>query len=190
MKTFIRQLVFVLLCAAAGIAAAQAHHDPLTQAESDQIRETAQQPNDRLKLFVTFARSRMLAVDHLQADPRFAAGRGTAIHNLVDDFRQIMDELDDNIDQYATRHDDMRKGLAEVVEATSDFQLRLRALKEMEPSNDGLRKEKQQYALVVQDAIDSNNDVADNARKTLDEQNEFFKKKKDEKKPPKSDKDP
>lgn len=190
MRMLARQLLLLWLCAAAGIAAAQSRHDPLTQAEADQIRETAQEPNDRLKLFVTFAKSRMLAIDHLQADPRFASGRGNAIHNLVDDFRIIMDEVDNNIDQYAGRHDDMRKGLKLVVEATSDFQLRLRALKEMEPANDQLRKEKEQYALVVQDAIDSNNDVADNARKTLDEQNEYFKKKKDDKKDSKkTDKD-
>ncbi len=181
--------ILALLCCVAISTAAQMPHDPLTKAEVDQIRETAQQPNDRLKLFVTFAKSRMLAIDHLQADPRFATDRGKAVHDLVDDFRIIMDQLSDNIDQYAGRHDDMRKGLKEVIEATSDFQLRLRALKEMEPGNDQLRKEKEQYALVVQDATDSNNDVADNARKTLDEQNEYFKKKKDDKKPQKPDKD-
>ena len=177
-----RYFIVLSLCCTALPLLAQVRHDPLTKAETDQSREASQEPSDRVKLYVTFAKSRMLAIDHLQADPRFGAGRGKAIHDLVDDFRIIMDELDNNIDQYAGRHGDMRKGLKEVVEATSDFQLRLRALKEMQPENDELRKEKEQYALVVQDAIDSNNDVADTARKTLDEQNEYFKQKKDDKK--------
>jgi methyl-accepting chemotaxis protein len=169
---------------------AQARRDPLTKAEADQIRETAPEPNDRLKLYVTFAKSRMLAVDHLQADPRFAAARGDAIHDLVEQFQMIMDELNRNIDQYADRHQDMRKGLKVVVEATSDFQLRLRALKEMEPANEQLRQEKAHYQFIVDDATEANNDVADNARKTLDEQNEEFKSKKEkDKEKKKSDKD-
>lgn len=182
MKSRAQLLVLMAICSTAVALSAQRPHDPLSKAEADQLRIVAKEPNDRLKLFTIFAKDRMLAIDRLQGDPQLASGRGTAIHDLVDDFRIIMDELDDNIDQYARRHDDMRKGLKAVIEATSGFQLRLRALQEMEPANDQLRKEKQQYALVLQDATDSNNDVADNARKTLDEQNEYFKPKKPDKK--------
>jgi len=180
-RRLFRAMLLALLLAGFALPSS-ARRDPLTKGEADQIRETAAEPNDRLKLFVTFAKSRMLAIDHLQADPRFAADRGTAIHNLVEDFQLIMEELDSNIDQYANRHQDMRKSLKNVVEATGDFQLRLRALKEFQPTTEELRKEKQEYALILDDAIESNNDVADNARKTLDEQNEEFKKNKDKKK--------
>ena len=181
MKRFVLRAMLLMLLLGGSVLPCLARRDPLTKGEADQVRETAQEPNYRLRLFVTFAKSRMLAIDHLQADPRFATDRGTAIHNLVEDFHLIMDELDRNIDQYATRHQDMRKGLKGVIEATADFQLRLRALKEFEPTSDELRKEKQQYALILEDAIESNNDVADNARKTLDDQNEEFKKHKDKK---------
>jgi len=41
------------------MASAVPRHDPLTPAEIDQLRDTAQEPDQRLKLYVKFARARL-----------------------------------------------------------------------------------------------------------------------------------
>jgi len=55
---------FVLLSLAAVVcpAWAQRRRDPLTPPEIDQLRDTAWEPEQRLKLYVKFARERLAAV--------------------------------------------------------------------------------------------------------------------------------
>lgn len=150
-----------------GSALAQ-HRDPLTDKETDQLRETNYEPEKRIKLFLDFAQSRLLAIGQLRSDPALSAGRGQRIHDLLEDFDNIMDELSDNLDMYANeRHDDIRKSLKQVVEADQDFQLRLRALKETASATPAEFKD---YDFTLQDALDRVNGSADDARAMLQDQ--------------------
>src|SRR6185312_11491738 len=87
--------VIALLTAA---LAGKVRRDPLTDPETDQLREVAQEPAKRLKLYITFARARLTAIEQLRADPKLASDRGRQIHDLLEDFTNIVDEIDDNID--------------------------------------------------------------------------------------------
>lgn len=156
---------------------ATGRRDPLTDKEVDQMREIAQLGDKRLRLMLTFAQSRMLAIYQMRGDPKLAEGRGARVHDLLEDFANIVTELDRNIDQYAEQKQDIRKPLKEIIEANAEFQLKLRGLKEATalPEN---ADEVKEWKYVLEDAEDAVNANGDNARRTLDEQNDLAKEKK------------
>ncbi len=85
----------------------------------------------------------------------------------------LLDETDDNIDMYASHRSDLRKGLKLLIEADSEWQLKLRRLKEQSPP-----EELGQYSFVLANTIDAVGDSAQNARETLEEQNKLAQEKK------------
>src|SRR5579864_4651689 len=93
-------IVFALMLAAPPGAASK-DRDPLTAVEIDQLREAAQDPEIRIKLFIDFARARLLAIEQLRADPKLTENRGRRIHNLLTDFLSISESLEDNLDMYS-----------------------------------------------------------------------------------------
>ena len=48
---------------------------------------------------------------------------------MLEDFLALYDELNDNIDMYVGRKDDIRKPLKLIIEADTEFQSKLRAIK-------------------------------------------------------------
>ena len=174
-------VIAITLTAFATLNAGKVRRDPLTDPETDQLREAAQEPPKRLKLYINFARARMTAIEQLRSDPKLAADRGRQIHDLLEDFTNIVDEIDDNVDMYHERGADLRKPLKELIEADSDWQLRLRTLKEAPNSDADAEKETRQYYFVLDGAIDSVNSSGENARKVFDEQNKSFAEKKKKK---------
>jgi hypothetical protein len=164
-------VVFLLICLS--IPAFASRHDPLTQAEVDQLRDTTQEPVKRIKLLVTFARARMLAIDQVRGDTKMAADRGKRIHDLLEDFNYITDELDSNLDMYARQHSDMRKALKEVVEGYTDWQLKLRGLKagDQSQAKEVSAAELKQYDFPLDTAIENVNAGLDSSRDLLDKQN-------------------
>ena len=179
MKTARRYFVPLLLILLALPLTAQRRRDPLTDAETDQLREVADQPEARVKLWVKFVRARMVALDQIRSDPKFAAERSKRTHDLLEDLANMIDELDDNIDQYARQKQDVRKGLKEVVELDSELGLKLRAIQEA--TDPASQKELADYKFVLQNATESVSQSAANTRDTLQEQNEEFSKKGKEK---------
>ena len=122
----------VLTCSLAPYGAAQ-RHDPLNPKEIDEMREAADYPDKRLELMTGFARTRMASIEQLRADPKSAKDGPQQIHDLLQDFTALLDEIDDNIDMYGAHKTDMRKGLKLVIEADSEWHLQLRKLKEQSP---------------------------------------------------------
>lgn len=159
----------VLLAGALLPAAAFAQHrDPLTDHETDQLRDSNYEPEKRIKLYLDFAKARLLAVDQLRSDPKPSPDRTQRIHDLLEDFGNIMDELDDNLDMYAKqRHNDIRKELKSVIEADEDLRLRLRVLRQATAANPADNKA---YGATLDDAADSVATNADAARDLLEQQ--------------------
>jgi hypothetical protein len=163
--------VVVLTCSLAHAAAQRP--DPLNAKEVEEMRETADYPDKRLELMTGFARARMTSIEQLRADPKGAKDRPAQIHSLLQDFTALLDEIDDNIDVYASHKTDMRKGLKLVIEADSEWHLQLRKLKEQSPP-----EELDQYSFVLTNAAEAVEDTGDSARKELQTQNELAKEKK------------
>lgn len=146
--------------------------DPLTDAEVDQMREAADYPSKRLELLVKFARERVFYIESAQTESK-GDEKTKQIHDLLQDFISILDEIEDNIDMYGSHNADMRKGLKLVIEADSEWQLKLRQIKEKSPPD-----ELQQYSFVLINATDTVADSASSARESLQEQNRLAAEKK------------
>jgi hypothetical protein len=147
--------------------------DPLSEKEIDQMRETADFPDKRLELMVNFCHARINSIEQLQANAKSAKERPTQVHDLLQDFTTLLDQMEDNMDMYSSHKADMRKGLTLLIEADSEWQLQLRKLKQQAPP-----EELDQYSYVLTNATEAISDIADDARKDLQEQNELAKEKK------------
>jgi len=171
MKLATEIAILLLLLA---LPAAAKKRDPLTEAEADQLREVAMEPYRRIKLMIKFTEARLVAIDQVRVDPKLAADRGKQIHDLLEDFTSIMDEINDNLDQYEARPLDKdmvkqyHKGLKELIEADERFDLRLRTLQSAAETDPITRKEAPDFRFVLQDARDALKSNADMAREYIE----------------------
>ncbi len=171
-------LLALPLCLPVAPARAQSRHDPLNPLEIDQLRDTMLYPDERLKLYVQFSRDRMTKLEQMRSDPK-TKERARQTHDMLEDFLAVYDELNDNVDMYVGRKDDIRKPLKAVIEADTEFQAKLRALKNSANTN---AAELSQYEFLLTDALDTVNSSADDHRKTAVEVEEYMKKKKKQQK--------
>ena len=166
--------LFALMLLAALPLFGQRHHDPLTQPEIDKIRDASWEPRQRLPLYVEFARARLVKMEEVRNDPK-TKNRAQQTHDLLEDFQQLYDELNDNIDTYVDRRNDIRKPLKLVIDADTEFQAKLRALKS---AADVPPAEAQQYEFVLTNAIETLDASAEDHKKLLSDQEEQAKRKK------------
>ncbi len=171
-----------LLLLLAAPAWGQRRRDPFTQPEIDQIRDASWEPQQRLSLYVKFARARLVSLEQMRSDPKTKTiDRPRQTHDRLDDFLLIYDELNDNIDTYVDRKDDIRKPLKLIIDADTEFQAKLRALKDAAGVGEA---EAKQYEFVLTNALDTLDSSADEHRKLLAEQEEAAKhRKKSDSKP-------
>jgi hypothetical protein len=167
-------LIVVLVLPFVSSLSAQRRRDPLNQLEINQLRDAMLDPDIRLTLYVKFARDRMTAMEQMRANPK-TTGRGLQTHDLLQDFLTIYQELDDNIDMYVGRKNDIRKPLKVVIEADTEFQAKLRALKDTANADP---KETKQYEFVLSDSLEAVDSSAEDHRKTLAQVEEYMKHKK------------
>ena len=172
MKTL--RFVLVAFALSASLLLAQKHRDPLTQPEIDKIRDTSWEPKLRLPLYVEFARARLVKLEEIRNDAK-TSDRAKQTHDLLDDFQLLYDELNDNIDTYVERKDDIRKPLKFIIEADTEFQAKLRALKD---APDVSAEESQQYQFVLNDILETVDSSAEDHRKTLADQEDAARHKK------------
>ncbi len=152
----------------------QTHREPLTPAEIDGLRDAAQDPDQRLRLFITFARNRVTALETIGSDPK-ETDRAGQIHDKLQDFVDIYDEMNDNIDTFLERKANLRKSLKLVIEADTEFQARLRALKTAAGSKPS---EASKYEFLLISAVDTVDSSVQDHRQLLTEQEEAAKHKK------------
>lgn len=173
--SLLRSCVCVALLLAGGSAAqAQRHREPLTQSEIDQIRDASWEPKQRLALYVQFTRARLVKLEQMRSDPK-TKDRARQTHDMLDDLLLLCDELNDNIDTYVDRKDDIRKPLKVVIEADTEFQAKLRALKD---AADVPAEESHQYEFVLTNILDTVDNSAEEHRKLLADQEDAAKHKK------------
>src|SRR5580693_427296 len=170
-KQCVRFCAILGLLAVGITAAAQRHRDPLTQSEIDQIRDVSWEPKQRLALYVSFARARLVTLEQMRADPK-TKDRAQQTHDMLDSFLLLYDELNDNLDTYVDRRDDIRKPLKLVIDADTEFQAKLLALRD---AANVPPEEAKQYEFVLSNALDTLDSAADDHRKTLADQEEAAK---------------
>jgi hypothetical protein len=156
------------------VVAQRRGRDPLTPAEIDQIRDTAQEPEQRLKFYIKFTRDRIDRIQQVRLDPKIT-DKPQAIRERLQDFLDLYDELDENVDVFADRKNDIRKPLKLVIDADTEFESKLRALKDSAAATPG---QASQYEFLLSNAIDAVEGGAKDHRDLLAEQEELAKKKK------------
>jgi hypothetical protein len=141
---------------------AQEQDHVLTDAEIDQLRESAYFPNDRVMVFIKFLDERNKAIQELFAHPR-NPGREQDTHDLLEQFTAIADELDDNLDDYGPHHRDIRKALPKLVEATERWSSNLKT----PPDNEA-------YSVSRKLALEAIRDLHDEATQLIEDQKAWF----------------
>ena len=145
MKLF---LIVLLSCTAAALAFAQ-DRDFLTSNEVEQVRE-AQEANDRLQLYIHFARQRVDLVEQYLAKEK--PGRSIFVHNALEDYTKIIEAIDSVADDALRRNRPIDTGMVAVLSAEKEFLGKLNKIQESEP------KDFDRFKFVLSEAIDTTTD--------------------------------
>lgn len=158
-----------LLLAIAPLQAQKQQREPLNPAQIEKIREAGIYPSDRIKLYTQFVDERAATIKGLTNRSKSAA-RARRLDDELQDLTALMDELGSNLDVYSERHADLRVSLKPLAEASQKWLGILRAL-----------AGEQGFDLARKEAIESGQDLADQAERLLREQTDYFNLHKDEK---------
>jgi hypothetical protein len=140
----------------------QTSKDPLTNDEVEKVRDTGADPAQRIKLYMKFIEQRTTEIHKVASNAR-AQSPGMQIHNLLEEFTRLADELQDNLETYSEDHSDMRKTLRELVDKSSKWESSLQ-----EP------KASQDYDFARKTALDTAQSTTELAKKVLDAQEQYF----------------
>jgi hypothetical protein len=143
---------------AASLCAQQ--RDFLTADEADQVRLT-QDPNERLKLYLHFAKQRLDLIQ--QAVSQEKAGRSKLLHDLLEDYTRIVEAIDTVTDDALKRSLDMSLGVKAVAEEEKLMSTQLEKIRDSQP------KDLARYQFVLDQAIDATKDSQEMAAQDLKE---------------------
>ena len=139
---------------------AWADRDFLTPNEVDQVREV-QEPNERLRLYVVFARQRVDVLKTIFAQEK--AGRSALIHDTLEDYAKIIEAIDTVADDALKRKVDISLGMGEVAKAEKELAAELHKFSDSQP------KDLARYKFVLEQAIETTEDSADLSSSNLQE---------------------
>ena len=157
-----RLIVAILLLFLAPRLHAQRESTALSDAEVEQLRDSAYVATDRVLVFVKFLDDRTKAVQAAITGPR-KPGREQDLHDLMEQFTSIADELDDNLDEYGPAHRDLRKALPKLLAATERWASILKSPPENETYNVSRKL-----------ALEAVRDIREEATRLVDEQRAWF----------------
>lgn len=154
--------VTLVLALASTPLRAQRHEPALSEAEIEQLRESAYVPVDRVFTFIKLLDSRSKGIQELFAHAR-RPGREQDAHDLFEQFTSIADELNDNLDDYGPRHRDVRKSLPKLLDATERWSSALKS-----PVDD------EAYNVSRKLAIEAIRDIREAATRLVEDQKAWF----------------
>ncbi len=147
-----------LICALIAAAPLMADRDFLTSDEADQIRE-AQDPNIRVTLYLHFAKQRLDQVKQLLSKDK--PGRSALIHDLLEDYGNIVDAIDTVSDDALKRKVSIEKGMSLIHDGEKPMLADLQKIADANPKDLG------RFEFVLKQAIDSTSDSIEAAGQDL-----------------------
>lgn len=140
--------VFLALAACGALLSAQ-DRDFLSPNEVEQIR-LAQEPNDRLVLYIHFAKQRIDLVENYLAKDK--PGRSVFVHNALEDYNKIIEAIDSVSDDALRHNKPIEKGMLAVVDSEKTFLDQLSKIDEAPP------RDYERFKFVLQEAMDTTRD--------------------------------
>ena len=147
---------------------AQRKKDALTPNEADQVAELRDQPNERIKLYQKFIQERIDAIKQIGPNPQ-GEDRKAELRAKYEEFTQLSDELQDNLDTFDEAHADMRKALKDLVPASAKWS---DVLNQAAPDR--------AYDFSRKTALDSAQSASDEAKQLYESQKKYFAEHKNE----------
>ncbi len=160
----------LLLTSAVLLSQGQNNRDVLTDQQTEDLRQAADDPDQKVKIYLGYIEERITEIHRLSGDPN-AGNRRAEIHNLYMEFTRLSDELEDNLDSYEQQHADMRKALKLIVDKSEKW-----------PETLNQPKPDPEYDFARKTALDAAQSVHDDSQKTLAEETQYFAEQKKEKK--------
>jgi hypothetical protein len=148
----------LLLLSLVAVGPLWAQRDFLTADEADQVR-LAQNPNDRLKLYLYLAKQRLNIAQSVLAKEK--AGRSILVHNALEDFSQIIDAIDTVADDALKRKLDIKEGMAAVSKDEKELLAGLEKIQDSQP------KDLARYEFVLKQAIETTRDSLEGSEEDL-----------------------
>jgi len=141
---------------------AQTREDALSQAEIEKLRDTNRLPDERVLAFVKFLDERTDTIRTLVSKPR-RPGREQDIHDALEQFISIADSLEDNLNEYETRHRDVRKSLPKLLRAIDRWTSTIKS-----PADD------EAYNVSRKLALESIRDLREDTEHLIEDQKTWF----------------
>ena len=149
---------WLLLLLLLGVGPLFAERDFLTADETDQVR-VAQDPNERLKLYVHFAKQRLNLAQSVLSKEK--AGRSILAHDALEDYTQVIDAIDTVSDDALKRKIDIKEGMYAVGAGEKEMLQALEKIQESQP------KDLARYEFALKQAIESTRDSLDLSQQDL-----------------------
>jgi small-conductance mechanosensitive channel len=159
----VRVLLLLCLSVAPVALSAQQRESSLSDAEVEKLRDLAYDFPARIDAFTVILGDRLKDIDKLTSARRRAPGREQDIHDDMEQFTSVAEDLEDNLDDYGHRHKDVRKAIPALIAATERWRTTLLA----PPANDA-------YNVSRKLALSALEDIRETASKLLDEQKQYF----------------
>ena len=158
----LRRVIFLVLLTLSPMLHAQRSEANLSDAEIEQLRDSAYIANDRVIVFIKLIDVRVKALQDLYAHPR-RPGREQDTHDLMEQLTALIDELNDNLDDYGPRHRDIRKSLPKVIDAADRWATAVKS-----PPDDGA------YNVSRKLALEGIRDLREAATELVEQQRTWF----------------
>jgi hypothetical protein len=150
-----KRLLAVVILAMTGLAQ---ERDFLTADEADQVR-LVQEPNERLKLYLHFARQRLDLIQQAVAQEK--AGRSKFLHDLLEQYTEIVEAIDTVTEDALKRSADVSLGVKAVVDTEKEMLGQLEKIRDSQP------KDMARYQFALDNAIETTKDSQEMAAQDL-----------------------
>jgi hypothetical protein len=151
-------LVLAVLLLSSWPAAAQSR-DYISNTEADKVRE-ALDPNERIRLFLSFASDRLKQLQYEFDHPANVVRRSERLNGLLNAFASCVDEAVDRMELSVEKQEDVREGIKAVQTQASEFLAYLKGVSANNPERNTFKVNLEDAIAATEDAIRSAADSA------------------------------
>jgi peptidoglycan hydrolase CwlO-like protein len=140
-------------------ASAQNQKEYISSTEADKVRE-AMDPNERIRLFLSFASDRLKQLQYELDHPANTVRRAEKLNGLLNSYAGCIDEATDRMELSVEKQEDVQEGIKAVQKQAPDFLTHLKDLAAKGP-------ERNTYKENLDDAIASTEDAIHSAAEAM-----------------------